>query len=44
MDRVDYFTAREDNQWTEKYEDKFDLILNCASGFSEVDFGSYSSV
>lgn len=32
------------NHCIEKYEDKFDLTLNSASGFSEVDFGSYWSV
>lgn len=34
----------EQPKWAKKYDDTFDLILNCASGFSEVDISSYLAV
>ena len=41
---IDYVATRDIENWSEKYEDKYDLVLNCASGFSEVGFAAYLNV
>lgn len=44
MGAIDYVATREIENWSGKYEYKYDLILNSASGFSEVGFASYLNI
>lgn len=40
---ANHFIATQENEnWYDTYSDTFDLILNCASSFSEVDFSAFS--
>lgn len=38
MGASDFIATGEDTEWFNKYDSKFDYILNCASGFSGIDF------
>lgn len=38
MGAVDFIATGEDPEWFTKNDSKFDYILNCASGFSGIDF------
>lgn len=40
----EFVATTEDNDWTSRYEDKFDLILNCASGVDGFNLSDYLSV
>ncbi|CUM65816.1 uncharacterized protein PRCAT00003465001 [Priceomyces carsonii] len=40
-----YFVAtNEDKEWYENYGDKFDMLLNCASSFTDIDYSSFTKV
>lgn len=44
MGANDLIATQEEDSWSDKYSDFFDLIVNCASGFSDIDLDSYISV
>lgn len=38
-----FIATGEEKDWSEKYSDKFDMLLNCATSFSSLDFTSLLS-
>ena len=40
----EFVATTEGNDWVQKYEDQFDLILNCASGVDGLNLGDFLSV
>ncbi|RCK57470.1 NADP-dependent alcohol dehydrogenase 7 [Candida viswanathii] len=41
---AEFVATNEDKNWTSRYEDQFDLILNCASGIDGLNLSDYLSV
>lgn len=44
MGASELIATQEDLTWSDKYVDGFDYIINCASGFSDIDINAYISV
>lgn len=40
----DYVATGEDTDWTSKYEREFDIVLNCASSFTDINYQSFFGV